>query len=121
MENSKKGYEVKQNGKDYILLIDIINNKLIIKCINKSTGYIFSSKKYELKDLHSINKYFLISNNLKEIQSLLNIAIEKTKIGLLEDVHQLTITLFFYLMLGVEENTITFPLLTKIAIKKDLL
>ena len=121
MENSKKGYEVKQNGKDYILLIDIINNKLIINCFNKSTGYNFSSKKYKLEDLHSINKYFLISNNLKEIQSLLNIAIEKTKIGLLEDVHQLTITLFFYLMLGVEENTITFPLLTKIAIKKDLL
>ena len=44
MENSKKGYEVKQNGKDYILLIDIINNKLIIKCINKSTGCFFPPK-----------------------------------------------------------------------------
>ena len=119
MENPKKGYEVKQNGKDYILLIDLISNKLIIKCIDKSTNYIFSSEKYGLKDLHTMNKYFLISNNLKEIQSLLNIAIEKTKIGLSEDIQKSIITIFFYLILGVEENTISFPLLKESNIKKQ--
>ena len=110
MEDNKNGYEVKQNGKDYIVLIDLIeNNKLIIKCLNKSTGDFFSSRYYELEDLRTMNKYFRIADNIKEIQSLLNTAIEKVKMGLLEDFTQMTI--FFYLMLGLDENTIAFPLL----------
>ena len=117
MESEKKGYEVKQNGKDYIVLIDLIENKIIIKCLNKSTGDFFSSKNYNLNSLHSMNKYFRIADNLKEIQSLLNNAIEKVKIGLLEDFNQMTI--FFYLMLGVDENTIAFPLIKKKILKKN--
>ena len=109
MEGDKNGYEVKQNGKDYIVLIDLIENKLIIKCLNKSTGDFFSSKNYELEDLRMMNKYFRITDNIKEIQSLLNTAIEKVKMGLLEDFTQMTI--FFYLMLGLDENTIAFPLI----------
>ena len=106
MEGDKKGYEVKQNDKDYIVLIDHNENKLIIKCLNKSSGDFYSSKNYELNDLRTMNKYFRIADNIKEIQSLLNTAIEKVKIGLLEDFNQMTI--FFYLMLGVDENTIAF-------------
>ena len=49
MESYKKDYEVKQNGKDYIVLIELIDNKLIIKSINKSTGDYFSSKNYNFK------------------------------------------------------------------------
>ena len=108
MEKEKKGYEVKQDNKDYIVLIDLQDMKLVIKCLNKSTGDLFSSKNFELQDLHAMNKYFRIADNIKEIQFLLNTAIEKVKIGLLEDSNQLTI--FFYLMLGVDENTIAFPL-----------
>ena len=109
MEGDKNGYEVKQNGKDYIVLIDLIENKLIIKCLNKSTGDFFSSKNYELEDLRMMNKYFRITDNIKEIQSLLNSAIEKVKMGLLEDFTEMTV--FFYLMLGFDENTIAFPLI----------
>ena len=109
METEKKGYEVKQNGKDYIVLIDLEDNKLIIKCLNTSTNDYFSSKNYILNDLHTMNKYFRIADNIKEIQTLLNTAIEKVKIGLLEDFNQMTI--FFYLMLGVDENTIAIPLI----------
>ena len=116
MEKDKKGYEVKQNGKDYIVLIDLIDNTLIIKSLNKTTGDFFSSKNYNLNSLHSMNKYFRIADNIKEIQSLLNNAIEKVKIGLLEDFNQMTI--FFYLMLGVDENTIAFPLIKGKNIKK---
>jgi hypothetical protein len=109
MEADKNGYEVKQNGKDYIVLIDLFENKLIIKCLNKSSGDFFSSRNYELEDLRTMNKYFRITDNIKEIQSLLNTAIEKVKMGLLEDFTQMTI--FFYLMLGLDENTIAFPLI----------
>ena len=109
MEEDKNGYEVKQNGRDYILLIDFIENKLIIKCLNKSTGDFFSSKNYELDELRLMNKYFRITDNIKEIQSLLNSAIEKVKMGLLEDFTEMTV--FFYLMLGFDENTIAFPLI----------
>ena len=109
MENRKNGYEVKQNGKDYEVLIDINEEKLIIKCLNKSTGDYFSSKNYELEDLRVMNKYFRVSDSIKEIQTLLNSAIEKVKMGLLEDFTQITI--FFYLMLGLDENTIAFPLI----------
>ena len=117
MENEKKGYEVKQNGKDYIVLIDLQDMKLMIKCLNKSTGDLFSSKNYELHDLHTMNKYFRIADNIKEIQFLLNTAIEKVKIGLLEDFNQMTF--FFYLMLGVDENTIAFPLIKAANITKN--
>ena len=109
MENHKNGYEVKQNGKDYEVLIDINDEKLIIKCLNKSTGDYFSSKNYELEDLRAMNKYFRVSDSIKEIQTLLNSAIEKVKMGLLEDFTQITI--FFYLMLGLDENTIAFILI----------
>ena len=120
MEGEKKGFEVKQNGKDYIVLIDLLNSKLMIKCLNKSTGDLFSSKNYLIQDLHAMNKYFRIADNIKEIQSLLNSAIEKVKIGLLEDFNQMTI--FFYLMLGVDENTIAFPLIKeKNIIKKSII
>ena len=109
MENENKGYEVKQNGKDYIVLVDLQEMKLMIKCLNKSTEDLFSSKNYDIEDLHAMNKYFRIADNIKEIQFLLNTAIEKVKIGLLEDFNQMT--MFFYLMLGVDENTIAFPLI----------
>jgi hypothetical protein len=62
-----------------------------------------------------MNKYFRISENIKEIQSLLNNDIEKAKIGLLEDFNQMTI--FFYLILGIEENIIAFPLIKE---KKEI-
>ena len=100
---------MKQNGKDDIVLIDLFENKLIIKCLNKSSGDFFSSRNYELEDLRTMNKYFRITDNIKEIQSLLNTAIEKVKMGLLEAFTQMTI--FFYLMLGLDENTIAFPLI----------
>ena len=67
MEADKNGYEVKQNGKDYIVLIDLIENKLIIKCLNKSSGDFFSSRNYELEDLRAMNKYFCI-NNINEFK-----------------------------------------------------
>ena len=38
MKSHKNGYEVKQNEKDYEVLIDFNNEKLIIKCLNKSSG-----------------------------------------------------------------------------------
>ena len=109
MSEDKNCYEINQKGRDYVVLIDLLDNELIIKCINKSSGDFFSSKKYKLEDLHSMNKYFRIADNIKEIQSLLNSAIEQTKIGLLEDFNQMTI--FFYLMLGLEQNTIAFTLI----------
>ena len=109
MESHKNGYEVKQNGKDYEILIDINEDKLIIKCLNKSTGDYFSSKNFKLEDLRVMNKYFRVADSIKEIQTLLNSAIEKVKMGLLEDFTQITI--FFYLMLGLDENTIAFILI----------
>ena len=47
----------------------------------------------------------------------LETAIEKVKIGLLEDFNQMT--MFFYLMLGVDENTIAFPLIKAANITKN--
>ena len=108
MEEDINGFEINQKGKDYILLIDLQENNILIKCINKSSGDFFFSKQYDLSYFNSMNKYFQIYNNIQEIQSLLNNAIEKAKIGLLEDFNQLTI--FFYLIFDTEENTIAFSL-----------
>ena len=108
MEECINSYEINQKGKDYILLLDLQENNILIKCINKSTGCIFLSKIYNLSDLNLINKNFKVYKNIKEIQSLLNNAVEKAKIGLLEDFNQLTI--FFYLIFDLEENIIAFSL-----------
>ena len=108
MADDINGYEINHKGKDYILLIDLQENNIIIKCINKPSGDFFFSKKYNITCLHSMSKFFQIYENIKEIQTLLNNTIEKAKIGLLEDFNQLTI--FFYLIFGLEENTIAFSL-----------
>ena len=90
MEDAKKGYEIKQKN-NYLIVIDIINNNLIIECDNKTTGVYFVSKNYTLEDLKTMNKYFRNINNIKDIQTILNTTIEKAKIGLLEDFNQITI------------------------------
>ena len=108
MAESINGYEISQKGKNYILLIYLQENDLIIICINKTSKDFFFSKKYNLSDLYSMSKYFRIYYNIKEIQTILNNAIEKTNIGLLEDFNQITI--FFKIRLGLEENTISFSL-----------
>ena len=35
MSKVKNGYEIHQNNKDYILLIDLKDDALIFKCLNK--------------------------------------------------------------------------------------
>ena len=97
MTDENDGYEVNQKGKDYIVLIDLIDSNLIIKCINKTSGDLFSSRNFSLSQLQAMNKYFHKAKNITEIQTLLNSAIEKAKIGLIEDFNQMTI--FFYLIL----------------------
>ena len=109
MTDDISGYEINQKGKVYILLIDLQENDLMIKCVNKTSGDFFFSKKYNISDLHSINKHYHIYETIKEIQQLLNVAVEKAKIGLLEDFNQITI--FFYLIFDLEETTMAFPLI----------
>jgi hypothetical protein len=85
MSKILNGFEINYEGKDYILLIDLQDNKLKIKCLNNLSGDFFSSKAYKTENLHSMNKCFRFTNNIEEIQTLLNNSIEKGKIGLFED------------------------------------
>ena len=64
MEEDINGFEINQKGKDYILLIDLQENNILIKCINKSSGDFFFSKQYDLSYFNSMNKYFQIYNNI---------------------------------------------------------
>ena len=118
MSKVKNGYEIHQNNKYYILLIDVQDDHIIFKCLNKFSGNIFFSKLYKIENLHKMSKYFRFFDNTKEIQTLLNNAIEKGKIGLLEDLDELTI--FFYLISNSEENITAFTLLKQKNIKKKL-
>ena len=116
MSKVKNGYEIHQNNKDYILLIDLQDNHLIFKCLNKFSGNIFFSKLYKIENLHTMSKNFRYFDNIKDMQIFLNNAIEKGKFGLLEDLDELTI--FFYLISNSEENIIAFTLLKQKNIKK---
>ena len=118
MSKVKNGYEIHQNNKDYILLIDLKDDALIFKCLNKLSKNIFSSKLYKIENLHTMSKNFRYFDNIKDMQIFLNNAIEKGKFGLLEDLDELTI--FFYLTSSFEENIIAFSLLKKKNIKKKL-
>ena len=109
MSEVKNGFVIEQIDKTYILLIDLDGEHLLIKCINKLTKELFSSKRFTIVDIHKMNKSFTFADNIKQIQILLNVTIENGKIGLLEDDAQITI--FFYLSLDNEENIVAFPLM----------
>ena len=117
MSKILNGFEINYEGKDYILLIDLQDNKLKIKCLNNLSGDFFSSKAYKTENLHSMNKCFRFTNNIEEIQTLLNNSIEKGKIGLLEDFEQITI--FFNLISGDDEIIIGFSLMKQKIAKKN--
>ena len=108
MSEVRNGYEINLKGKYYILLIDLNDDELIIKCNNKFSGDFFYSEKYDIEEIHRRSKFFKISDNIQQIQTILNKSIEEGKFGLLEDYDQ--ITLLFYLKSDVGENTIAFSL-----------
>ena len=108
MSEVRNGYEINLKGKYYILLIDLNDDKLIIKCNNKFSGDFFYSEKYDIEEIHRRSKFFKISDNIQQIQTILNKSIEEGKFGLLEDYDQ--ITLLFYLKSDIGENTIAFSL-----------
>lgn len=117
MSKILNGFEINYEGKEYILLIDIQEDKLKFKCLNNLSGDYFSSKAYKIDNLHSMNKCFRFTNDIEEIQTLLNNSIEKGKIGLLEDLDQISI--FFNLNNGDDEIIIGFSLMKQKLAKKN--
>ena len=74
-------YQVTQDGKDYILSTNIINNKIRIECqdnnINPPQRY---SRDYSLLDLTSFSEIFTLVHSTEEAQNELDNAIERQQV-----------------------------------------
>ena len=74
-------YQVTQDGKDYILSTNIINNKIRIECqdnnINPPQRY---SRDYSLLDLTSFSEIFTLIHSTTEAQNELDNAIERQQV-----------------------------------------
>ena len=110
MEENQGGYIIKQNDKEFILLIETVDEKLKIKCQNTSSGDFYCSEDYDLQCLQNINPCFNSFKNIYEVKQVLNSAIENIKVGL-ADGGENQLLIFFYLILISEQITIKFPLI----------
>ena len=74
-------YQVTQDGKDFILSTNIINNNIRIECkdINFQPSLRYS-KDYSLLDLKSFSEIFSLVNSTNQAQNELNNAIERQRV-----------------------------------------
>ena len=82
-ESDTRTFKLRQDGREYILSIAIINDSVSIsgqENIGKEGN--FYETEFSLKDLCSINRYFLIMSSIQEARDELIKAIEKQKVGI---------------------------------------
>ena len=74
-------YQVTQDGKEYILSTNIINNKIRIECQdNNFQGKPKYMRDYTLLDLSSFSEIFTLIHSINEAQNELNNAIERQQV-----------------------------------------
>jgi len=79
-------YQITQDGKEYILSTNIINDKIIIECQdNNYQSQPIYSRDYSLKDLTSFSEIFKLTSTIKEVQDELNKAIENQQVRIINE------------------------------------
>ena len=74
-------YQVTQDGKEYILSTNVINNKIIIECQdNNYRPSLTYSREYSLMDLSSFSEIFSLVHSIQQAQNELNNAIERQQV-----------------------------------------
>ena len=108
--NNMKHYKLNFDNCEYLVLINIENNKLTISCQNTTKFSNFCHKNsYSLEDTKKINKLFLCISSLDEIVSIFSELFKNKKVSLNKDKDNLMLNLSLTNLVGKEE-TISFTL-----------
>ena len=108
-ESGTRTFKLRQDGREYILSISIINDCVSLsgqENIGKEGN--FYEAKFSLKDLCSINRYFLLIPSIQEAKNELIKAIEKQKVGIENSNNFLKI--IFYMVIGTDKVIVKLPL-----------
>ena len=108
-ESGTRTFKLRQDGREYILSISIINDCVSLsgqENIGKEGN--FYEAKFSLKDLCSINRYFLLIPSIQEARNELIKAIEKQKVGIENSNNFLKI--IFYMVIGTDKVIVKLPL-----------
>ena len=108
-ESDTRTFKLRQDGREYILSIAIINDSVSIsgqENIGKEGN--FYETEFSIKDLCSINRYFLIMSSIQEARDELIKAIEKQKVGIENSINFLKI--IFYMAIGTDKIIVKLPL-----------
>ena len=108
-ESGTRTFKLRQDGREYILSISIINDCVSLsgqENIGKEGN--FYEAKFSLKDLCSINRYFLLIPSIQEARNELIKAIEKQKVGIENSINFLKI--IFYMVIGTDKVIVKLPL-----------
>ena len=108
-ERDTRIFKLKQDGKEYILSLSIVDYFIRIsgqENIEKE-GNFFESD-FSLSDLSKINRFFIIMHSVEEAQIELIKAIEKQKVGIEPGNNILNI--IFYMAIGTDDIIVKIPL-----------
>ena len=111
-ERDTKIFKLKQDGKEYILSLSIVEYFVRIsgqENIEKE-GNFFESD-FSLEDLSKINRYFIIMHSIEEAQIELIKAIEKQKVGI--ETGNNILKIIFYMAIGTDNIIVKIPLTKK--------
>ena len=109
-------YQVTQNGKEYILSTNIINNKIRIECQDNN----FPTKPkytrdYTLLDLSSFSEIFTLVHSINEAQNELNNAIERQQVRITNTGELMEIIFNVQVDTYAQELTFQLPLKQKLS------
>ena len=111
-ERDTRIFKLKQDGKEYILSLSIVEYFVRIsgqENIEKE-GNFFESD-FSLEDLSKINRYFIIMHSIEEAQIELIKAIEKQKVGI--ETGNNILKIIFYMAIGTDNIIVKIPLTKK--------
>ena len=111
-ERDTRIFKLKQDGKEYILSLSIVDYFIRIsgqENIEKE-GNFFESD-FSLEDLSKINRYFIIMHSIEEAQIELIKAIEKQKVGI--ETGNNILKIIFYMAIGTDNIIVKIPLTKK--------
>ena len=108
-EENPQTYQLNQDNHEYILTTGIINDSVRVTCQeNISLTGPYYSADFNMSELSSINKYFLLVESIYDAQTEINKAVERQKVGV--QLEGQVLNVIIYLTIGTDRTNVTLPL-----------
>lgn len=103
-----KRYQLLQNGVTYVLSISTSGNSMTMAIENTTSGEGENSKTFTVNELQNIDRFFLFTQDINEIQDKLCRALDVQEVGVEENNRE--INLKFFMILGTDQEIVTLPI-----------